>query len=424
VRARFSSIANLLAAATLALGACQAQAQEPLRRPTSGNLGGPYKVVAAELTGDDAVDLILGFHNSDAVTVERGGPGGKFTRWALFGVPHDDHPVIETVHNLDHGDVDGDGRADLALAVGGGLPESMTGRIVIVRNLGQGRFERIGQFTVESQAKGVRLVDLDRDGRLDLVYTARGSGYPGDTAIGKLTIRQGLGDGKFGPGLDHAAGASAYYVESGDLDNDGFVDLVVPNEHANTVTYFLNPGKDILAGAKPLVARVVHVGKLRPQERTANVNDVRAADFNGDGRLDLVTANLGPSTVAVWLGRGDGTFHQEALYDGGVDCTFLAVGDLDRDGDRDFVVTHWTGDFLSAFLNRGDGTFAPRVDYPAALGSYGVALCDVDADDKLDAVTANYRDRSISLLLGAGDGTFQPAVTLNQTLRLENGQWR
>jgi hypothetical protein len=286
-----------------------------------------------------------------------------------------------------------------------------------------GRFERVLEFPTESQAKGARLVDLDNDGRLDWLYTARGSGYEGDTKIGQLTIRQGLGGFQFGPARDYDAGPSAYYVETGDLNDDGWLDIFVPNEHANTVTYFMNPGKEVFAGPVELARRVVHIGKLLPDERTANVNDVRAADFNGDGKLDLLTANLGPSTISVFLGNGDGTFRKDVLLEGGKNCAFLAVGDLDRDDDLDFVVTHWTEDFVSVFLNSGDARFGPRADYKVGLGPYGVALHDANRDGRLDAVTANYRDRSISLLMGIGDGTFQPAVTFRQGLRLENGPW-
>jgi hypothetical protein len=413
-----------LAVSIIGPGAERARAQAPRERPVSGILGGPYKVIAGDFSGDHIVDLVAGYHNSDAITVEQGDGRGQFTRWGLYPIPVDERTFIEQIHNLDQGDVDGDGLVDLALGVGNGSAESRTGRAVLVRNTGGGKFERMLEYPTESVAKGVRLVDLDRDGRLDWIYTARGSGYEGDTSLGKLTIRQGLGDFRFGPARDYEAGPSAYYVETGDLDNDGWTDILVPNEHANTVTYFINPGQGIFAGPGTLSPRVVRVGKLLADERTANVNDVRVGDFNGDGNLDLVTANLGPSTVAVILGKGDGTFQDGALLEGGKDCTFLAVGDLDGDGDLDFVVTHWTEDFLSAFLNRGDATFAPRVDYRTALGNYGVTLCDADRDGKLDAVTANYRDRSLSLLLGVGDGTFRPAVTTPKVLRLQDGQWR
>ncbi|MEX0679429.1 MAG: VCBS repeat-containing protein [Pirellulales bacterium] len=398
-------------------------AQTPSERPVSGYLGGPYKVVAADFTGDRIVDLALGYHNSDAITLEAGDGRGHFSRLGLYAIPFDERTTIETVHNVDYGDVDGDGLSDLALAVGGGLPESMTGRAVLARNLGAGQFDKVLEYPTESQSKGARLVDLDRDGRLDWLYTARGSGYKGDTTIGKLTIRQGLGGFKFGPARDYAAGPSAYYVETGDLDNDGWQDILVPNEHANTVTYFMNPGKEIFAGPGKLSPRVVRIGKLLPQERTANVNDVRTGDLNGDGNLDLVTANLGPSTISVFLGKGDGSFQKDHLLDGGKNGAFLAAGDLDADGDLDFIVTHWTEDFISVFLNRGDATFSPRTDYKVAPGPYGVTLCDADRDGNLDAATANYRDRSLSVLMGAGDGTFRPAVTLSKVLRLEEGKW-
>lgn len=404
--------------------AVPARAQAPRERPARGYVGGPYKVVAADFTGDDLVDLVIGYHNADAISLEQGDGRGHFSRRGLYTIPPGRRTVIEHVHNLDFGDVDGDGLLDLALGLGdGSWPESRTGRAVIVRNLGGGKFATMAEFPTESVGKGARLVDLDRDGRLDWLYTARGSGYEGDTSIGKLTIRRGLGEFRFGPAKDYDAGPSAYYVDAGDLDGDGWLDILVPNEHANSVTYFMNPGAEVFAGPGKLSRRVVRVGKLLADERTANVNDVRAGDFNGDGWLDLVTANLGPSTIAVFLGRGDGTFQEGKLFEGGKNCTFLAVGDLDADGDLDLVVTHWTEDFLSVFVNRGDATFQPRVDYRTALGNYGVALCDVNGDAKLDAVTANYRDRSISLLVGVGDGTFRPAVTMPEVVRLEDGTW-
>ena len=80
-----------------------------------------------------------------------------------------------------------------------------------------------------SQAKGVAFADLDRDGRLDLLYTARGSGYKDDVKRGVLTIRRGLGAWKFGAPIESDAGKSAYYIDAADLNNDGFLDIVVPN---------------------------------------------------------------------------------------------------------------------------------------------------------------------------------------------------
>jgi hypothetical protein len=412
----------------LVLGGFTATAgqEPPTPRPGTGTLGGPYKVLAADFTGDGIPDLILSYEPSDALTVERGDGRGRFLPLPVFQIPYDKRPHIDPVFNLAYGDIDGDGLLDLAVGLGGPgkrrVKTLFPGRVVLLRNLGKGRFEKRAEFPTESLAKGVALADLDNDGRLDLIYTARGSGYEGDTSLGKLYIRQGLGNWQFGPALEVEAGKSAYYVATGDLNNDGFLDLLVPNEHDSTVSYFLNPGKEMFPKRQPPTRRTVRATPI-PGLPPHAINDVRTADFNGDGNLDLVTANLGTSTISIFLGNGDGSFQKDSLLDGGKDCAFLAVGDLNGDGKLDFVVTHWTGDFLSVFLNKGGGEFLPRKDYKAGLGNYGVALCDLNGDGKLDAVTANYRERSLSVLIGNGDGTFQPAVTTPKALRLRQGEW-
>ncbi len=400
--------------------------EAPRERPTRGYVGGPYKVIAADFTGDGIVDLALSYYPIDVVTLERGDGQGQFSRLAVNQVPYDNRPNIEAIYNIAHGDIDGDGLPDLAIGVGGygerGVPASFPGRAVIARNMGQGRFERMVEYSSESLAKGVRLADLDNDGRLDLQYTARGSSYPGDTKIGKLYVRQGLGDWKFGPALEFEAGPSAYYVETADLNNDGFLDVLVPNEHGPSVQVYMNPGKEIFKNPQAWSHRVLHASPI-PGRRSHAINDVRAADFNGDGNLDLVTANLGTNTISIFPGNGDGTFQRDTLYDGGGYCAFLAVGDLDNDGHLDFVVTHWAQDSMAVFLNRGDGTFFPGTAHKTGLGNYGVTLLDADRDGNLDIVTANYRDRTLSVLKGNGNGSFQPAVTTNQGLRLQDGKW-
>jgi len=404
----------------------EAVPQLPEKRPLNGYVGGPYKVIAADFTGDGIVDLALSYYPIDVVTIERGDGRGRFSRLAVNQVPYDNRTHIEEIYNIAQGDIDGDGLPDLVIGIGGygkrGVPASFPGRAVVAGNAGRGRLKRMAQFHSESLAKGVACADLDRDGRLDLMYTARGSAYPGDTKIGKLYVRQGLGDWKFGPALEYPAGPSAYYVETGDLNNDGFPDILVPNEHGDTVQVYMNPGRELFKGGQ-LSHHVVRPSRI-PGRRSHAINDVRAADFNGDGKLDLVTANLGTNTVSVFPGNGDGTFQRDRLYDGGGGyCAFLAVGDLDNDGDLDFVVTHWAQDTMAVFINRGDGTFFPGTAYKTGLGNYGVTLLDADRDGKTDVVTANYRDRSISLLKGKGDGSFEPAVTTPKGLRLINGKW-
>lgn len=411
----------------LAFGQACVLAQESPPGRLEGWTGGPYKVAAADFTGDGHVDVMLAYHLIGVVSVEQGNGRGQLSVLAVNDVsdqamkPGDESWSDPHVHNLAHGDVDADGLPDLIAAVGG-LSKVKTGRVVISRNMGKGQFRPMLEYRLPSQAKGVRFADMDSDGRLDVLYTARGSGYKNDLTRGVLYIRRGLGDWKFGPAIESDAGRSAYFVETADLNNDGFPDVIVPNEHDSCATYFINPGKKLFVDNKPLSGRIARAGQL-PGRRSHAVNDVRAADLNGDGNQDLLTANLGTSTISFFAGNGDGTFRKDVPFEAGKNGAFLGIGDFDNDGDTDFVITHWTEDFASVFLNTGDGSFAPRVDYKTGSGNYGVDVADVDNDNHLDILTANYRARSMSLLLGIGDGSFEAAVTTSQSLRRTNGKW-
>ena len=401
---------------------CPVRAEAPTVQPVpDGYVGGPYKVIAAEFTGDAHIDLLIGYRGIGVFAILQGDGTG--------GMTHLESNVIQVpqahgerhVHNLDHADLDNDGLVDAALTVGGKGP-AHPGFVVLAKNLGRGKFQIMRKFETPSEAKGVRMADLDKDGHLDLVYTARGSGYTGDLKRGRLLMRQGHSNWSFGPVLESIAGKSAYFVDVADLNNDGFLDFVVPNEHDSTVTYFLNPGRALFQqrlAPDPLQVRATQI----PGRRSHAINDARAVDLNGDSNPDLLTANLGTSTVSIFAGNGNGTFRKDTLLDAGKNGAFLAVGDLNRDGSPDFVITHWTEDFVSVFLNNGNGKFPKRKDYQTASGNYGVTLADLNQDKHLDIITANYRDRSISILIGKGAGTFHSATTTPLGLRSRGGQW-
>lgn len=418
--------------------AAESPAAERLR--LEGYVGGPYKLLVRDFTGDGRPDVLIGFRALGVLHMAIGdGQGGvsdrsgsvltdlsgrerdRYSDSACWSAPH--------VHNMHVADVDGDGMLDVLVALAG-LSTVQGGRVVLVKGEPGGRFRPVVEYPLPSEAKGVRFEDLDRDGRLDLLYTARGSGYKLDLTVGELHIRRGLGEMKFGPALVMPAGRSAYAIDTGDLDGDGFPDVVIPNEHDARVTYCLNPGRRCFSSAaaddqsaRRWSVRSVVATQI-PGKRSHAVNDARIADFNGDGCLDLVTANLGTSTVSMFLGRGDGTFEKDRQMEAGKNGAFLGLGDLDGDKDVDLVITHWTEAFVSVFLNRGDATFARRVDRPCGLGSYGVDLADLDGDGDLDLVSANYRDKTISILRGRGDGTFAPTVTLPRGLRVTGGRYR
>ncbi len=95
---------------------------------------------------------------------------------------------------------------------------------------------------------------------------------------------------------------------------------------------------------------------------------VAVGDFNGDGILDLVTANYLDNTVSVLLGKGDGTFAPQVTYAVGSIPRNVAVGDFNGDGKLDLAVANQGDNTVSVLLGNGDGTFAPQVTYAVGGG--------------------------------------------------------
>ena len=138
----------------------------------------------------------------------------------------------------------------------------------------------------------------------------------------------------------------------------------------------------------------------------AQGHTIAAADFNGDGKLDL--AIISGNSAKILLGNGDGTFQSPLSVVLGVSPTRFSAADVNGDGHIDLLAANTNGT-VSVLLGNGDGTFAPAVSYVAGIDAQDVKAVDLNGDGKLDLVVANgVSAGSVNVLLGNGDGTFQP----------------
>lgn len=152
------------------------------------------------------------------------------------------------------------------------------------------------------------------------------------------------------------------------------------------------------------------------------------ADVNGDGKPDLVVANVStsccgnPGSIGILLGNGDGTFETPILITtvGQIgEWNALAVADVNADGKLDIIVAaccESNGDNEAAvLLGNGDGTFrSPTFFDLGGTTLSSIAVADVNGDGKPDIVSANYNNASnstVTVLVGNGDGSFQSAIT-------------
>jgi hypothetical protein len=160
--------------------------------------------------------------------------------------------------------------------------------------------------------------------------------------------------------------------------------------------------------------------KLFPKSALHSLHMVRpiataSADFNGDGKADLVVASAASGVVDLLLGNGDGTFKEASKLAAGYSWSALAVGDLNGDVKADIVVAFEgsegvTGGVL-VFPGHGDGTFDSPLRYGAGRTPTAVAIADVNGDHKPDLVVGNNSTGgNVGVLLGHGDCRFDAAA--------------
>jgi hypothetical protein len=221
---------------------------------------------------------------------------------------------------------------------------------------------------------------------------------------GNIGVMLGNGNGTFQSQVTYPVGNGAWWVGAADFNGDGKLDLAVATR--NGATGQPNPVAILLGNGDGTFQSAVNLTLLsNPQQFLA------VGDFNGDGKADLVTANCcGVNFINVMMGNGDGTFQGPVSYATGTDPWAIVTGDFNGDGNTDIAVANYNGGNVSILLNNGNGTFANAVNYGAGASPHAIATADFNSDGKLDLVIANQAG-SINILLGNGDGTFQNSVS-------------
>jgi hypothetical protein len=238
----------------------------------------------------------------------------------------------------------------------------------------------------------IATADFNGDGIPDLVA--------GEYYNSVAAILLGNGDGTFREGATYSA-CQAHGVAVGDLNGDGFMDVAVSDGGCGEVTILLGKGDGTFAKKGPFSTG---------GSATVSPYSVAVGDFNGDGKLDLVTADETLNQVSILIGNGDGTFQVHVDYATGTDSWKVVTGDFNRDGHLDVAVAGAAG--VVVLLGNGDGTLQPAVLYPFSPGGFSpyMLTADLNGDDKLDFVIADTAG-TIGVMLGNGDGTFNAPVT-------------
>jgi hypothetical protein len=250
----------------------------------------------------------------------------------------------------------------------------------------------------------VAIADLNHDGKLDIVIA--------NTASETMSVLLGDGKGHFqpAPGSPFPVGHLPNDIAIGDFNGDGNVDLLVPNTQTPNLTILLGDGK----------------GRFQPSphspfatESQPHPHGAAAADFNGDGKLDVVIDSWGSNQINLLLGDGAGNVIAPGrFFDVGKrPYQRLRSADFNKDGKPDVVTTNLDGNSVTILLGDGKGGFHEPPGSPFATGPapWAVAIDDINEDGNLDLVTIPYapdvkdpKQVGASILLGNGKGRFAP----------------
>ncbi len=342
----------------------------------------PIDVAIGDLNRDGKLDLAVGSAQSRIVSVLLGDGEGAFSPYSIFGTGGESYSVAI-------GDLNLDGKPDLVTA------NAFYNTVSVLLGNGDGTFGPYGDFPVGNFPYSVAIGDVNRDGIPDVAVA--------NQSASTVSVLLGIGSGTLGLNIDYETGASPYAIAIADLNVDGKPDLMSANIEASTVSVLLGngdgsfaPKEDFATGFEPSSVAVGDLnGDGRPDLAVANSNapgitytlsvllnttppgtapatfspqselpsertySVAIGDLNGDGKLDLATANLSPS-ISVLTGFGDGSFALPNDFPGWSSFKTVALGDLNRDGRLDVAASTFGSDVVSVHLNT-----TPTVDAPA-----------------------------------------------------------
>jgi hypothetical protein len=197
-----------------------------------------------------------------------------------------------------------------------------------------------------------------------------------------------------------SVGSGPFAVTVADINGDGKMDLISANFGGQTLTVLTNNGHGGFGFNATLTV-------------DSSPASVVAADVNGDGRMDLISANRDGNSLTVLTNNGNGGFVYSATYSAGYPYS-VAAADMNGDGKIDLVSANSSDNTLTVFTNDGSGAFALAATIGTGSTPVSVVAADVNGDGKMDLVSASFYDQTVSVLTNNGHGGYalagSPAV--------------
>ncbi|MHB8261612.1 MAG: FG-GAP-like repeat-containing protein [Bacteroidia bacterium] len=343
----------------------------------------PQSVTSADFNNDGKLDLATANFGLNTVSVLLGTGTGSFGAVNTFTtLPLGSYPM-----SICSADFNGDSFKDLAVVASG------TDDVYIFLGTGTGNFTSGTVLTAAMSGLGSSInsvisADFNADGKADLATANSGSN--------NVSVLKGTGSGLFNAATNFAVGTIPESVISADFNNDGILDLATANRSSYDISILLGNG---IAG----------FGAASSISLSGVPTSVTSADFNNDGKLDLVANNTSASNVLVSLNTSTST----VTVSFGIPNTYTITGppaasiisaDFNGDGKPDLATANkgvypTFGNIISVLQGDGTGSFGASIDFAVGTEPASIISADFNGDGKPDLATANFSSSEISVLL-------------------------
>lgn len=235
------------------------------------------------------------------------------------------------------------------------------------------------------------VADFDNDGKLDMAVTNANSNtlsvFRNTTSLNSITNALKV---------DFTTGSLPYGIAAGDIDGDGYVDLVVTNLSSNSISVFKNTS---IGSSINFAAKVDFTTLVQPIA-------VVVTELDGDGKTDIMVSNFGSNQLSYFRNiSSTGVININSLsarsdISSGISPFSISSADIDGDGKNDIVVPNYSGNDISVIRNTSTGgtiSFASSQSFATQSAPSNVGFGDVDGDGKADLLVTNQSSNSISV---------------------------